>query len=66
MSHPAIPTVAMINIDLYTDDIYPRGLSVLYKLDGYRTIQMHYMHEDLDITNMQKKSLTLNYNEYVK
>ena len=53
-----MPSIQMIAIDLYTDDVYPRGLSILYKIDGYRTLSMTYMHEDLDIKNMQKKITT--------
>lgn len=61
-----LPSIAMVSIDLYTDGKYPRGLSVLYKIDGHKTRSFTYLERKFASgTRMQKHSIELGYNEYV-
>ena len=41
--HHTLPSIAMISIDLYSDNKFPRGISILYKIAGYKTHQVTYM-----------------------
>lgn len=35
-----MPNIQMVNIELYCDGNYPRGISVLYQIDGQKTFQV--------------------------
>lgn len=61
-----LPRIAMMSIELYSDEQYPRGISILYKIDGYRTQQVAYVGDLSGNANaIRKRSILLNYNEYV-
>jgi hypothetical protein len=50
--------IAMINIELYCDGNYPRGISILYLFDGQKSIQMNYIERTGEV--FRKDSLALN------
>ena len=60
-----LPSIIMVNIDLYCDGNYPRGLSVLYQIDGHKSIQLNYVGTTTDAEVFRKDSIALNHNEYV-
>ena len=33
-------SIQIVNIDLYCDGNYPRGISILYNIDGQKTMQV--------------------------
>jgi hypothetical protein len=35
--------IVMLNIELYKDGNYPRGISILYLFDGQKSIQMNHI-----------------------
>ena len=41
---PRIPNITMISIELYCDGNYPRGLSVLYQIEG-KTKQLNFIEK---------------------
>lgn len=55
----------MVNIDLYCDGNYPRGLSVLYQVDGHKSIQLNYVGSTTDTEVFRKDSTTLGHGEYI-
>ena len=75
---PFLPEIAMISISLYSDGQYPKGLSVLYKLESLKTMEFNYIEQDQsdlfdeeygyedEDKSQEKQSVTLNYNEYVR
>ena len=60
-----MPSIMMVNIDLYCDGNYPRGLSVLYQVDGHKSIQLNYVGSTTNTEVFRKDSIALNHNEYV-
>lgn len=50
--------IAIINIELYCDGNYPRGISILYLVDGQKSIQLNYIESTLEV--FRKDSLALN------
>jgi hypothetical protein len=36
-------SIQIVNIDLYCDGNYPRGISILYNIDGQKTMQVNYI-----------------------
>lgn len=55
--------ISIINIELYCDGNYPRGISILYLVDGQKSIQLNYIESTSEV--FRKDSLALNQNEYV-
>ena len=45
-----LPNIAMQTIDLYSakrgDATYPRGISILYQVDGQKSYQLNYVDQD--------------------
>lgn len=60
-----LPSIVMVNIELYCDGNYPRGISILYQVDGHKSIQLNYLGSMNDAEVFRKDSIALNHNEYV-
>ena len=55
----------MVNIELYCDGNYPRGLSVLYQIDGQKSIQFSYIEKCRENEIFKKDTYQLDQNEMV-
>ena len=60
-----IPNIAIVNIDLYCDGNYPRGISILYSIDGQKSIQLNYVENVFESEMLRKESINLRHDEAV-
>lgn len=61
----SMPNIMMVNIELYCDGNYPRGVSVLYQMDGQKSMQLNYIEKTHEAEIFRKDSITLNHNEMI-
>lgn len=59
-----MPNIQMVNIELYCDGNYPRGISVLYQIDGQKTFQVSNIRQGSS-EQFKKDSYQLNQNDMV-
>jgi len=45
MNSISIPNISMVNIELYCDGNHPRGISILYNIDGQKSVQLNYIEK---------------------
>lgn len=58
-------TIQILSIDLYSDGNYPRGLSITYLLDGYKSEVKTYLNKLFPEEELTNVTLNLKSNERI-
>ena len=55
----------MVEIDLYCDGNFPRGISIVYLMNGTKTLTSNYLRKISESENLKKSVIVLKHDECV-